>query len=113
VELRLIDDGDPGVVAALDRGHRQIDHLLQRRLRRRLRLQGTGYFSDRLRKATVHVVLHHMTLSGRTWSVRMLGFALPHVLIQFTVDAQGHGHRQRAGLPDGLSQLAQRADRPP
>jgi len=43
----------------------------------------------------------------------MLGFALPHVLVQFTVDAQVHGHLQRAGLPDGLSQLAQRADRPP
>jgi len=66
VELRLIDDGDPRVVAALDRGHRQTDHLLQRRLRRRLRLQGTGYLSDRLRKAAVHVVLHDITLSGRT-----------------------------------------------
>jgi len=66
VELRLLDDGDPGFVAALDRGHRQIDHLLQRRLRRRLRLQGTGYLSDRLRKAAVDLVLHQMTLSGRT-----------------------------------------------
>jgi hypothetical protein len=44
-----------------------------------------------------------MTLSGRTWSVRMLGFTLPHLLAQFTVDAQVHGHLQRAGLPDGLS----------
>jgi hypothetical protein len=31
LELRLIDDGDPSFIAALDRGHRQIDHLLQRR----------------------------------------------------------------------------------
>jgi len=81
LELRLGDDGDPRVVAALDRGHRQIDHLLQRRLRRRLRLQGTGYVSDRLRKAAVELVLHHMTLSGGTRSVRMLGFALPHLLV--------------------------------
>jgi hypothetical protein len=82
VELRLIDDGDPGVVAALDRGHRQIDHILQGRLRRRLCLQGSGYLSDGLRKAAVHLVLHHMTSSGRTWSVRMLGLALPHLLVQ-------------------------------
>jgi len=37
--------------------------------------------SDRIRKAAVELLLHQMTLSGRTWSVRMLGFALPHLLV--------------------------------